>query len=170
MWTRFPIASWQAPATRPCHHFLRNGRKFPTGSHRVRRDLGHAGRSIAGPHRRERRRVFLVGMGTGMDRRLSWSLDHPFQIHAVKNLISRPWRSFKTSRTMRRVLEARYRQSLRCNTCGHLFDEIVVNTSRGWLEYDGARRTCPSCGSETQGFQSLGSIPLNRAAEKLGPL
>ena len=93
-----------------------------------------------------------------------------FQIHAVETFVSRPWRSLKRSRAMRRVLEARYRQSLLCNTCGHVFNETVMNTSGGWLEYEGAQRTCPSCGGETQGFQSLGSVPLNRAARKRGPL
>jgi hypothetical protein len=91
------------------------------------------------------------------------------QIPAVGHQATRPWRSLKRSRVVKRTLGARYRQHLRCNTCGHEFYEVVMNTRRGWLEREGAERKCPSCGSGL-GFQSIGSEPLNRAAKKLGSL
>lgn len=66
--------------------------------------------------------------------------------------------------------DARYRQLLRCSSCGHEFEEIVRNTPTGWLEYDGAVRTCPGCGNTKEGFTALGAVPLNKAAKRMRAL
>jgi hypothetical protein len=91
------------------------------------------------------------------------------QIPPLEALVFWPWRRIRTTRIMRRALDARYRQSLRCDTCGHEFVETVMNTTRGWLMFEGAERKCPACGSG-MGFQSLGAVPLNKAAKKLGAM
>jgi len=91
------------------------------------------------------------------------------QIPSVDSFVFWPWRQIRRTRIMRRVLDARYRQTLRCDACGHEFEETVMNTTLGWLMFEGAERKCPACGSG-MGFQSLGSEPLNRAARKLGAL
>jgi hypothetical protein len=91
------------------------------------------------------------------------------QIPALDVLAFWPWRRIRKARIVRRALDARYRQGLRCDACGHEFEETVMNTTRGWLMVEGAERKCPACGSGN-GFQSLGSVPLNRAARKLGAL
>jgi len=87
-------------------------------------------------------------------------------VPSLGRLASEPFRRYKMSRAQERVREARYRQRLRCNAQGHIFEEVVRNTPEGWLEYDGATRSCPICGNSTEGFQSLGAQPLNKAAEK----
>jgi hypothetical protein len=91
------------------------------------------------------------------------------QLPAVEAFVFWPWRRIRRTQLLRRALDARYRQSLRCDTCGHEFEETVVSTARGWLMSEGAERTCPACGSG-MGFSSLGAVPLNKAARKLRAL
>jgi hypothetical protein len=86
----------------------------------------------------------------------------------LARLIWSPVRQYRVHLGERRTREARYEQRLRCAK-GHEFTETVRWTPEGWLEHEGATRTCPTCG-DSSGFTSGGSEPLNRAARKLGPL
>lgn len=87
-------------------------------------------------------------------------------VPALEGLATLPVRRIRLSRAQKRASEALYRQRLRCTPGGHEFEEVVRNTSLGWLQYEGAVRKCPICGNVAEGFQSLGAEPLNKAAEK----
>jgi rubredoxin len=88
-------------------------------------------------------------------------------IPPLERAVTAPWRNYKLRRLERQSRDARYRQRLRCSSCGHEFEETVRATPLGWLEYEGAVRTCPSCGNATESFTSLGAVPLNKEAERL---
>lgn len=85
---------------------------------------------------------------------------------ALERTVTAPWHSYRRWREERTIREARYLQRLRCGSCGHVFEETVRDTPQGWLEFEGAVRTCPICFSK-DGFESRGAIPLNKEAERL---
>jgi hypothetical protein len=88
-------------------------------------------------------------------------------VRPLRQAAARPITHYKRRRANKMVRAARYRQTLQCHSCRHVFHETVAFRPEGWLPESGADRQCPKCGNTSEGFTAHESVALNKAARRV---